>query len=671
MTPVSAAAPAAASPPVPPGPRPGRRGWWLSLRAQLIIGVTGVHLLLVAGFTIEVVKRQQAFLAGEAHDQVEGLVRLLALNSSSWVLANDGVGLGEVVSAHRAQPGLRYAMVVSPEGRVLAHTDSDRVGTQLVDPPSQQVLSGEARFQVVHSDGALLDMAGPVLSSTGACVAWVRIGQGQEAMTRNLVAVQRAGLAFGLVATLLGAAFATAMGHWLTSRIRSLLAVSQGVRAGRTDLRARTSGGDELAELGAGIDAMLDGIQERERENARLESELIHSQRLESVGRLAGGVAHDFNNLLTVILGNAELLQGTVPQGPQQEGLMAILDAGRRATEVARGLLVFSRKQLVSPRRLDLRELVRGTDKLLSRLIGEDVQVILRVTEEPVEIVGNRGQLEQVIMNLATNARDAMPGGGRLTIEVSTVEFPEAEVRARGLRGRRHALVSVQDDGRGMDAATQVRIFDPFFTTKEVGKGTGLGLSLAYGILRQHGGFIEVTSAPGSGTTFRLYLPLAPPASGEAAAPEAAPGLVDSPPASVDQEAGEGRRSLQGGGGELILLAEDDAMVRSFGARVLRGAGYQVLEVADGEEAVSQFQARRAEIALCVFDLVMPKRSGRAAWREIEALGTPSRILFVSGYSPEISFVEMSAREDAALLRKPYLAIELLARVREMLDGPR
>jgi signal transduction histidine kinase/CheY-like chemotaxis protein len=637
----------------------------LSLRTQLIIGVTGIQLLLVAGFTTEVVMRQRAFLAGEALEQVEGLARLLALNSSSWVLADDGVGLGEVVSAHRAQPGLRYAMVVSPEGRVLAHTDVDRVGSHLVDPPSLAVLGGEARLQVVHSDEALLDVAAPVLSSTGACVAWVRIGQGQEGMTRNLAAVLRAGLIFGLVAMLLGAIFATAMASWLTSRIRGLLGVSQGVLAGRTDLRAWVRGGDEIAELGASFDAMLDGIQRREKENARLEAELTHSQRLESVGRLAGGVAHDFNNLLTAIVGNAELLQGALPEGPLRDGAREILDAGHRATEVTRGLLVFSRKQLKHPCRLDLREVVRATDKLLSRLIGEDIQVSLRVPEGPVEVLGNQGQIEQVLMNLATNARDAMPRGGKLTIEVSTIEFPETEVRARGLRGPGHVQVSVQDDGCGMDAETQARIFDPFFTTKEVGKGTGLGLSLAYGIVRQHGGFIEVTSAVGVGTTFRLYLPLAPAAGSEGAEAVSEP----APVAGLAPE--RGPRPPRTDGSELLLLAEDDGTVRAFAARVLRGAGYRVLEAADGEAAVGRFLEHRGEVALCVFDLVMPKCSGRAAWREIEALGTTAQVLFVSGYSPETSFLEMSAVEDAALLRKPYLPIELLTRIREILDEGR
>jgi signal transduction histidine kinase len=640
--------------------------------------VTAVHLLLVAGLTFEVVRRQQDFLFQQSRNRAADLARLLALNSSSWVLADDVVGLAEMVAALRDHTDLRYAMVVSPEGRVLAHTDGARVGQHLTDPQSLAVLRDTPRLQVVHADEALLDVAAPVFSSTGDCIAWVRVGEGMESITHNLAAVRRDGLWFGLGATLLGAAFATGMAFRLTSRIRGLLAVSDGVRAGQSGLRARVGGGDELAELGVAFDAMLDGIQQRERENALLEAELLHAQRLESVGRLAGGVAHDFNNLLTAIVGNALLLQERLPAGPLRTGAEDILDAGHRATEVTRGLLAFSRKQLLAPARLDLREVVQGTDRLLARLIGEDIQVSLRVPDQPLEIVGNRGQLEQVLMNLGVNARDAMPGGGTLTVEASAVELGAAEATARGLSGRRAALVAVRDDGCGMTEETRARIFDPFFTTKEVGKGTGLGLSMAYGTLRQHGGFIEVESAPGRGTTVRLYVPLAPPASGEpskdgaGAAPAPAgpspprPGIPAGAPGGgppLPAPSPPGARA-----GETVLLAEDDETVRTFATRVLREAGYRVIVAPDGEEAVRLFTEHRGDISLCLFDLVMPRRSGRAAGREVHHLAPGTPVLFVSGHSPETTFVELSAAEDAALLRKPYLPLQLLARVREALD---
>jgi signal transduction histidine kinase len=523
-----------ASPAGPAAPRPRRwrpvaPAWLPTIRAQLILGVTAVHLMLVAGLTVEVVTRQRSFLTQQSREEAEGLARLLALNSSSWVLANDVAGLGEMVAALREHADLRYAVVASTGGQVLAHTDPGKVGLHLTDPQSLAVLQGPPLLQVVHADEALLDVAAPVFSSTGDCIAWVRIGEGQEAITRNLAAVRRDGLVLGLAAALLGAAFAAAVGFRLTTRTRHLLSISQGVRAGRTDLRANLGGGDELAQLGAGFDAMLDGIQARECENARLEAELLHAQRLESVGRLAGGVAHDFNNLLTAIVGNAELIRDQLPEGDLRTSAGEILEAGRRAAEVTRGLLAFSRKQLLSPARLDLREVVRGTDRLLARLIGEDIQVVLRTSEEALEVVGNRAQLEQVLMNLGTNARDAMPAGGTLTIEVSSAELPDAEVAARGLRSRRLALVAVRDTGCGMDPATRSRIFDPFFTTKEVGKGTGLGLSMAYGILRQHGGCIEVQSEPGRGTTFLLYLPLAPATGPDVAAVRSTPAPTDAP----------------------------------------------------------------------------------------------------------------------------------------------
>ena len=641
------------------GASPGRR-WTPGLQAQLILGVTAVHLLLVVAFTYDVVTRQRAFLAEQSREQVAGLARVLALNSSSWVLANDVVGLGEVVSAVRDQPHLRYAMVVDARGRVLAHTATEQVGRHLVDAPSRALLEGPPAPRVVHADEALLDVAAPVRSSTGACIGWVRVGQGQEAIAQSLAAVRRNGVLYGLAATALGALFAAMVAFRLSARIRHLLSVSQRVRDGRTDLRSGLDGRDELAELGAGFDAMLDGIQARERENARLEAELLHAQRLESVGRLAGGVAHDFNNLLTAIVGNAEALQQELPEGEQRESAREILEAGRRATEVTRGLLVFSRKQLVSPVRLDLRELVRGTERLLARLIGEDVEVVVQVPDAPLEITGNRGQLEQVLMNLATNARDAMPDGGTLTVEARKATLAEPEVRARGLGSGRLVVVTVRDTGVGMDAATRARIFDPFFTTKEVGKGTGLGLAMAYGIVRQHGGFIDVQSEPGRGTDFQIFLPLEAP--GSALTTPAPAGLAEAPAVH-----GPARGAM---GLETILLAEDDATVRTFAVRVLEGAGYRVVAAADGDEAVAAFLAHRGEIRLCLFDLVMPRRSGPAAFQLIRAQDPAMRVLFSSGYSPEATARELPNVEAASLLEKPYLPGSLLARVRAALDQP-
>ena len=330
------------------------------LRVQIILGVTVVHLLLVAAFTLEVVERQRAFLVRQSREQTAGLAQMVAVGSSSWLLANDVAGLGELVASLEHQPDLRYAMVVSSRGQVLAHTDRSRIGQYLRDPESLAMLAGEQVPRVVHADDSLLDVAEPVRSSTGEPVGWVRVGQGQESIGRNLATVRRNGLLYGLLATLLGVLFASVVGSRLSSRVRRLLAVSAGVRAGDVALRARLGGRDEIGQLGAGLDAMLDDVQAQERETSRLETELQHAQKLESVGRLAGGVAHDFNNLLTVIVGNAETLQQDLPEGEQRAGAAEIVEAANRATEVTRGLLAFSRKQLLSPVRLDLRELLQG-----------------------------------------------------------------------------------------------------------------------------------------------------------------------------------------------------------------------------------------------------------------------------------------------------------------------
>ena len=644
--------------------------------------MTVVHLLLVAAFTLEVVERQRAFLARQSREQMDGLAKMVAVGASSWLLANDVAGLGELVASLEHQPELRYAMVVSSRGQVLAHSDPSRIGQYLGDPESLAMLAGGAVPRVVHADDSLLDVAAPVLSSAGEPIGWVRIGQGQESIGRSLAAVRRNGLLYGLLATLLGVLFASVVGFRLSSRVRRLLVVSQGVRAGDVALRARLGGRDEIGQLGAGLDAMLDDLQAQERETSRLEAELQHAQKLESIGRLAGGVAHDFNNLLTVIVGNAEVLQQDLPEGDQRSSAAEIVEAGHRATEVTRGLLAFSRKQLLSPVRLDLRELLQRMQRLVTRLIGEDIVVEVRAADRPLEVIGNRGQLEQVIMNLATNARDAMQKGGKLTLEAAEVILPEAEVVRRGLADGRMILVSVRDTGVGMDASTQGRVFDPFFTTKEVGKGTGLGLAMAYGILRQHRGFIEVRSAPGKGATFLLYLPEAPPAMpGSAPAEEAVAVAAPSEPPTPERGAAEWLApatprpvASTAPVGEpsrgTILLAEDDEALRNFATRVLRQGGYRVIGAANGREAVLRFAEHRDEVALCLFDLVMPVQSGRSAFDEIRRQAPGMPVLFVSGYSPETTFLD-SPPTAGSLLLKPYLPSELLARVQAVLEKAR
>ena len=388
-------------------------------------------------------------------------------------------------------------------------------------------------------------------------------------------------------------------------------------------------------------------------ERRKLEEQLRQAQKMEAIGTLAGGVAHDFNNILTGIIGYGYVLQEALPSAdPLQDSIAQILAASERAAQLTRGLLAFSRKQVINAKPVDLGDVVRGIEPLLRRVIGEDVELSTALAPEPLVVMADTGQLEQVLMNLATNARDAMPGGGVLSIATRPLELDEGYVAAHGSgTPGPHAVVSVSDTGIGMDEATRKKVFEPFFTTKEKGKGTGLGLSIVYGIVKQHGGAVDVYSEPGKGTSFKIVLPRV---AGPAVASRA--GRVAARAAA---------------GSETILLAEDDAIVRTMIATVLRGSGYRVVEAVDGADALDKWAAHGPAIDLLVLDVVMPKRCGREVYDAVSAARPGMPTLFLSGYTADIIHKKGIFDEGLQFLAKPLGPSELLTRVRGILDAAR
>jgi PAS domain S-box-containing protein len=383
-------------------------------------------------------------------------------------------------------------------------------------------------------------------------------------------------------------------------------------------------------------------------EQRLLEEQFRQAQKMEAVGRLAGGVAHDFNNLLGVILGYAEMLiEELGPDHPLAKKAHGIYRAGERAAALTRQLLAFSRQQMLQQTVLDLNAVVGEISKLVERLIGEDVRLVLDLDPNLGRVKADGGQLEQVIMNLAVNARDAMPNGGRLTLRTSAVELTEAPARQHRVVRGRYVQLEVVDTGIGMDEATQARIFEPFFTTKDRGKGTGLGLATAYGIVKQSGGYIWVHSRPGLGSTFRVLLPQVD-----------APLDHSEPPARAETPAGC----------ETILLVEDEEALLDMMREFLRARGYCVLEARDGAEAYEIALEHDGDIHLVVTDVVMPRMSGRALAHQIKHLRPATRVLFVSGYPAE-PFDARSFSDGAFFLRKPFRRDDLLQRVREALDA--
>lgn len=387
-------------------------------------------------------------------------------------------------------------------------------------------------------------------------------------------------------------------------------------------------------------------------ERKHLEDQFRQSQKMEAVGRLSGGVAHDFNNLLGVIIGYGEIVQeGTAAESPLRTCIDEILKAGHRAGGLTRQLLAFSRQQVMDPRVLDLNVVVKDMEKMLRRLIGEDIRLKTGLDSTLVHIKADQGQIEQVIMNLAVNARDAMLDGGELRLTTSNFHMDEDFVRRYPypvLVGD-YVLLTVSDNGVGMDATTRARVFEPFFTTKEKGKGTGLGLSMVYGVVKQSGGYIEVLSEPGAGATFTIYLPKVE----VAADPQKLPAEL---PASML-------------GTETLLLVEDETSLRKLSRHLLELCGYEVLEAENGTEALKVSQEHRGIIHLLLTDVVMPGMSGRVLADQLVKRRPETRVVYMSGYTGQTVGEHGVLAEGSFFLPKPFTRQALAHKIREALDG--
>jgi PAS domain S-box-containing protein len=385
-------------------------------------------------------------------------------------------------------------------------------------------------------------------------------------------------------------------------------------------------------------------------ERKRLEEQLLQAQKMESVGKLAGGIAHDFNNILTAIIGYGNLLKSEVGQDNiLLVHVTQILNSAARAANLTHDLLAFSRKQMIDPKPVNVNNIINSMKSFLPKIIGEDIEVSLLLTSKDLTVMADKHQIEQVLMNLATNARDAMPDGGSLTIRtgyrgVDNEFIKKHEYVSTGS----YALISVEDTGQGMDKETKERIFDPFFTTKEVGKGTGLGLSMAYGMIRQHNGYIDVQSELGKGTTFNIYLPLIKSTVEEDKKPEGLPTVK--------------------GGTETILVAEDETYVRDFIKKILIRYGYKVIEAIDGEDAIKLLHTHKDKIQLAMIDVIMPKKDGKKVYQEIKKVSPHMKVIFISGYATDILYKKGIIEEGINFISKPMSPDELLIKVRDVLD---
>lgn len=445
--------------------------------------------------------------------------------------------------------------------------------------------------------------------------------------------------------------FAYHIAHGITRPLNSLKEQVTALGKGNAVEYIPVETGDEIGELSGAFNAMAESLRVREEEKEHLEALLRQAQKMEAIGQLAGGVAHDFNNILCAIIGFGTLLDmGMKKNDPSRRHLEQILSAADRATSLTQGLLTFSRKQILNPHPANLNSIVLRIEKMLNRLLNEDIELCLSLSDQEPNVLVDTGQIDQVLLNLATNARDAMPNGGLLTIKTEESAPPE-EVLADTtfLPTTRYALLTVTDSGCGMEKETQEKIFEPFFTTKEVGKGTGLGLSMVYGIVKQHNGHILVNSEPGKGTSFLIYLPLTP--------KDNLP-LVhsDLPPQPVS-------------GSETILVVEDNPEVLNLNRTILETFGYNIIEAVNGQDAVEQFSRHQHEINLILMDVVMPKMNGKQAYMEIAKIRPDAKVLFMSGYTADIVLEKGISADDFNIMHKPVTPMELLRKVREILDS--
>lgn len=379
-----------------------------------------------------------------------------------------------------------------------------------------------------------------------------------------------------------------------------------------------------------------------------MEEQLRHAQKMEALGTLTGGVAHEFNNILQSIIGYGEMLDDALKDNPLSTYSNVILSSALRASSITRGLLAYSSKHIVERELLSVNEIIKKVEGLLSRFIGEDIDLRVILVEGNLIVNADSSQIEQVLMNLATNAKDAMPNGGVLTISTEHTAVNEKFIQAHayGEPGK-YALISVKDTGIGMDEKTRGRIFEPFFTTKGMGKGTGLGLSMVYGIVKAHNGYVDVRSAPGEGTTFNIYIP-----------------AIKMDIERVQSAAGP----VRVGGSETVLVAEDDTDVRRLINTLLENAGYKVIEVVDGEDAIEKMRENKDRIQLLLCDVVMPKKNGREVFDEIIKMKPNIKALFISGYTDDIIHEKGILAEGLNFISKPILPRELLRKVRDVLD---
>ncbi|MGA1844229.1 MAG: ATP-binding protein [bacterium] len=631
-------------------------------------------LFISCTFTVFFINYQMKSLTDGLVNEGSILTRLLAYNCKLGVFSESEEMLMEPVNGILQQKGVMEVSVFNREGRLISR---EQRGEAKLDAKERykegKDLSVIFERLTRSKDPIFLDKKGgmefwaPVVADSGystqealfftevvpqkkaLVIGFVNIAMDKGILDDRLNVLLIRSIFIGIFFLIIGLIVSYAIARRITGPLKRLTSAVKTMGTGDFVAHVPVETRDEIGKLAQAVNHMAESLQRRDEEKEHLGERLRHAQKMEAVGTLAGGLAHDFNNILTTILGNGALLYLKMDErDPLRPYVKEILDSSDMAGRLTKNLLIYSRKQPISLKPLHLNRHIDDIGILLERLIGEAIELNVMLSEEDLVIVGDAGQIDQVLFNLATNARDAMPGGGTFTITTESVESDEGRFSDHAKeRPRRHALITVSDTGIGMDGFVRERIFDPFFTTKEVGKGTGLGLSTVYEIITRHGGYIEVSSEPDKGTQFRIFIPLS-----ECEVEDEKEGLLQTY-----------------NGSETVLLAEDNEKVRNIAKSILGEHGYQVIDATNGDDAVKAFLEHKDEIRLLLFDVIMPKKNGKEAYEEIKKLKPDIRILFISGYDYNL-IRKQGIIEDEGIdfIYKPISPFGLLQKVREVLD---
>ncbi len=642
--------------------------------ARLFIKFTIFIIIISSSFTVFFIQYQNRSLTDTLIKKGELLARILAYNSRLGLFSENKEMLKDPVLGILRQDEVMGVSIFTVEGKLLRKDvksginspkrldkgdvkRQDKLFEKLKESESPLYLESSDKFefwaQVISSSSYITEESLFFENSSNQSKSQI-IGYVGITFDKRILDKMRKGLLFKsillvLIFLILGSVVTYFIAKKITKPLNRLTesVKTLGIEGDFKKVYVETD--DEIGRLAVAFNHMAKSLRKREDEKQKLTEQLQHAQKMEAIGTLSGGVAHDFNNILTAIIGYGNLIQLKMDMdNPLRQYVDQILSSSSRAADLIRNLLAFSRKQMINPKPLNLNDNIKNVEKILMRLIGEDIELKVNLTNKDFIIMADSGQIDQVLMNLVTNARDAMPDGGALTITTEFVELGEEFINGyEHKKPGQYVLMSIADTGFGIDEKTREKIFDPFFTTKEVGKGTGLGLSIVYGIITQHDGYIDVFSKPGKGTEFKIYLP-----------------LIDLTAEESESES----LHFSEGGTETVLIAEDDEDVRIYIKDILEKFGYSVISAENGEDAVSKFNNNKEKIQILLFDVIMPKMNGKAAFEEIRKVKPNIKVIFMSGYAGEVLQEKGKIDNEVNVIFKPITAEELLKQMRDFLD---